>query len=101
MNYIAVVKVEAGRLAKFAAFDDAAAAEAHVARVLDRFPQAYAAPRPAGGPRDWLCDPVAKTLTYAPQPAPPEPPPGDPVLRAFARKHGLAMPTQAEIEAET
>jgi hypothetical protein len=78
MAHVAIVKVSgAGRVEKFQSCDTQEAADAHVARVLPYFPLAYAVAQPAGGPRDWLCDAVAKTAVFSP----------------------LPQPTQAEIEA--
>ena len=39
-------------------------ANAHVASVAETFPNAFSSVRPAGGPKDWLVDPAAKTVSY-------------------------------------
>ncbi len=76
MTYIAIVAWTAdNRLAKFQDYDTANEADAHVARVLDRFPGAFAVAYPGGGPDDWVVDPAAKTVSVVP--IPPPPPPGN------------------------
>lgn len=63
--YIAVVKwtVE-NRVSKHQDFDTQAEAESFIAELLT-FPLAFVAPHPGGGPRDWIVDPVAKTLALS------------------------------------
>lgn len=45
-------------------------ADAHVAFVAETFPNAFSADRPAGGPKDWLVDPAAETVSHTPKPVP-------------------------------
>ena len=48
MTHLAIVKVSAGRVDKYQAYSTEAEAEAHVARVLPKFPTAYVAANPGG-----------------------------------------------------
>ena len=64
MTHLAIVAWGAtNRVTKYQNYPTEAEAVAHVARVLVDFPSAFTAPDPGGGPRDWLVDPVAKTLS--------------------------------------
>lgn len=74
MQYLAIVAWTATfRLAKYQDYETEAEAVAHVARVVDKFPDAFVVPHPGGGPSKWLIDPVAKTLSVDPLPPPPGP----------------------------
>ena len=64
MIFLAIVAWDgANRVAKYQDYPTEAEAVAHVARVATNFPDAFVAPHPGAGPRDWLVDPVAKTLS--------------------------------------
>ncbi len=74
MSFLSVVSwTDDNRVAKYLDHETEAEAQAHVAFVLSRFPDAFVAPRPRDGPRDWLVDPVLKTLSV--DLIPPTPPP--------------------------
>lgn len=67
MTHITVVKVsQQNRVEKFQDYATKSEADAHVARVLPAYPQAFAATRPVGSPSNWLVDLVAKTLVLSP-----------------------------------
>ncbi len=75
-NQLAIVAWDAeGRVVKYQDYDTAKEASAHVARVEARWPQAFAAVHPGGGPRDWRVAGGALTLDPAPEPAPEDPAP--------------------------
>ena len=58
MAWIAVVKQDnEGRITKFLDFATEAGALAHVAKVSDTFPDAFASEAPAGGIRDFRLKP--------------------------------------------
>tara|TARA_R110000868_G_scaffold176513_2_gene414227 strand:- start:1325 stop:1723 length:399 start_codon:yes stop_codon:yes gene_type:complete len=100
MTHLAVVKVNAqGRIEKFQEYDSQAEANAHVTRVLETFPLAYAVARPAGGPSAWLCDTAAKTAIY--DPLPPSPPTQDEIdsaaAKAYAKLTALRGMTPAQV----
>ena len=78
-NYLAIVKVDpsTGRVEKHQRYDTEAEAMAHVARVIDTFPDAYSVVDPGGQPGDWLCNPRARTAMLNPLPPPPPPDPAD------------------------
>lgn len=73
MTYLAIVAwTTANRVAKFQDYDTGAEATAHVDRVKGDFPDAFVSQHPgSGGVRDWLVDPVAKTLSVDPVIDPP------------------------------
>ena len=74
MAFLSIVAwTGANRVAKYLDHETEAQAQAHVAFVLPKFPDAFVASRPASGPRDWLIDPVTKTLSV--DIVPPVPPP--------------------------
>lgn len=66
MTYLAIVAwTAANRVAKYQDYPTQSEATAHVVRVLTNFPYAFIAPHPGVGPRDWLVDSVAKTLSIS------------------------------------
>lgn len=74
MTHLAIVKVSpAGRIEKYQDYPTEVEALAHVDRVKEKFPAAYAALHPGGSFTDWLCDPIAKTAVLSPPPPPPNP----------------------------
>ena len=78
MTHLAIVAWDgANRVIKYQDYPTAEEATAHVARVLATFPDAFSTVSPGGGPRDWLVNPVQKTLSFNPPPPPPprSPPP--------------------------
>jgi len=58
-QFIAIVKVEAGKIAKYQDYDTQADADAHVVRS-----GGFVASYPGGGPKWWTADMVAKTLVW-------------------------------------
>lgn len=84
--YVAIMKWDAdGRVSKYQPFEIEAEATAHAARFADDFPQAFGVLAPAGDARDWIADPVAKTLAVSPLPVlPPPPDPNDELDAALA-----------------
>ena len=75
---IAVVAWDgSNRIAKYQAYPTRAEADAHVARVMGRYPSSFSASNPGGEPKDWLVDPVTKTISFSPLPVPPPPTPAD------------------------
>ncbi len=56
------------RVTKYQDYQTEVEAAAHVTRVKDSFPNAFVTPHPGGGFRDWLVDPVAKTVSVVPPP---------------------------------
>ena len=66
MSYIAVVDWTVdNRIAKYQEYATESDALVHVARAISRFPNAFSVLRPNSGPRDWLIDPIAKTLSVS------------------------------------
>lgn len=66
MSYIAVVDWDnLNRIEKFQEYETEADALLHVARVIGTFPNAFSILRPNSGQRDWLVDPIAKTLSVS------------------------------------
>ncbi len=64
MTFLAIVAWTGdNRVSKFQDYEMEADATTHVDRVKNDFPDAFAAPHPGGSPRDWLVDPVVKTLS--------------------------------------
>ncbi len=64
MTYLAIVAWTGGnRVSKYQDYPTEAEASAHVSRVLTNFPDAFVSPHPGAGFRDWLVDPIAKTLS--------------------------------------
>ena len=59
MSYIAVVKVEAGKVTKMMDFDNEGAATAHVGQY-----GGFVAANPGGAFEFWVADAAAKTLTH-------------------------------------
>lgn len=74
MTYLAVVAWDTDfRIAKYQDYLTEAEAVQHVARVLANFPDAFVAEDPGGGFRNWLIDPVAKSLSVVANPPSPGP----------------------------
>jgi len=66
--YIAIVDYDQdNRVTKYQDYKTQAEADAHVARVLGRYPKAFTAPDPGGGFSAWLVDPAAKTISNSPR----------------------------------
>ena len=61
----------ASRVAKYLDFGTRAEADAHVASFIARFPNAFAAANPGGGPLDWRVNGKALVLDPVTPPAPP------------------------------
>ena len=87
MTFIAIMATEpGGRVAKFRTFPTQPEAEAHVARFIGKFPDAFVVAEPAGPWSHWLIDVAVKTVTID-VPPPPPPPPESPerlAIRALA-----------------
>lgn len=67
--FVAIMDTDAnGRVAKYQEFPDLAAAEAHVDKFRDRYPQAFAAPMPAENFGDWKVNPAAKRISIEMRP---------------------------------
>jgi len=64
-NFISIMRVTPSNgVGKYMQFETEAEADAHIAKFLDSFPDAYVAPHPGpSGLSFWVCDPVAKTVT--------------------------------------
>ena len=76
------------RVAKYQPCVDLAAAQAHVAAYVARFPNAFAIADPGGGSADWLVDPVARTVTVSPPPLTKEQV-NNPLLAAISAKERM------------
>ena len=69
MTYLAIVDWDAdNRVEKYQDYLTEAEAAAHVGRVAGSFPDAFTALDPGGSFRNWLVDPVAKTVVIDPSP---------------------------------
>ena len=96
MAYIAIVTFDKiGRATKWQEYETEADALAHVDRVQQTFLEAYAAINPGGGYRDWLCDPIAKTITFDPLPIKPPPPDLDAALDVAIAEAGTLAALKA------
>ena len=70
MTFIAIMATEpGGRVAKFRTFPTQPEAEAHVARFIGKFPDAFVVAEPAGPWSHWLIDVAMKTVTIDVPPA--------------------------------
>ena len=78
MTYLVITRLDAdGRINKYQDRLTLAEAEAMVARIAPKFPQAFVMAHPTGGEglsnaRDYIADPVAKTVTLNSLPIPKE-----------------------------
>ncbi|MBI4005759.1 MAG: hypothetical protein HY356_03730 [Gammaproteobacteria bacterium] len=65
--YIAIVDYDQdNRVTKYQDYKTQAEADAHVTRVLGKYPKAFTALDPGGGFSSWLVDPIAKTVSNTP-----------------------------------
>lgn len=95
MTHLAIVAWDqAGRVIKYQDYDSQAGAEAHVARVAERWPGAFVAAHPGGGFMDWRVVDGALVLDPPPVPAPQEPAP-DPLAELLIEKGVI---TRQELE---
>ena len=60
------------RIVKFQEYKTVTEAQAHIARVIGKYPQAFSAPNPGGQFVSWLVNPATKTLLFSPIPPPPK-----------------------------
>lgn len=67
MGYIAIMKVEDNRVAKYAEFKTGEDAQAHIIAHAERWPDAFVVAKPSGNFADWWID--GKTLSVSPAPA--------------------------------
>ena len=73
-SFIAIMKWDAGfRVEKTASFRIESDANDHVRSNLARFPDAFVVQDPPGQASDLIANPVAKTVTLSPLPAPTPP----------------------------
>ena len=67
MGYLAIMSVDGNnRATKYAEFATQAAADAHVAAFIVKYPIAYTVLHPGGNISNLLCDPIAKTASISP-----------------------------------
>ena len=70
-DWIAVMAYDAdNRITKYQPLSTLAAADAHVAKFIEIYPDAFSAESPGGSAGEWLVDPVAHTLANSPRPSP-------------------------------
>lgn len=101
MKHLAIIAwTDENRIAKFQDYTTAAKAAAHVRRVRDQYPDAFATTSPNGILQDWRVDPATKTLTLDPLPPGSPPPPTDTkVLCRALQDKGIGTITDADMAA--
>lgn len=63
MPYVAIMKTDGAKCAKYQIFDTQTGADDHVVEYAGSYPDAYVVPQPAYPLSQWVCDPVAKTVS--------------------------------------
>ena len=70
-DWIAVMSYDGdNRITKYQPLGSLAAADAHVAKFIGIYPDAFSAEDPGGSAGEWLVDPIAHTLANSPLPTP-------------------------------